>query len=151
MGSDQRFNYSALGDTVNTASRLEALSPAYGVDLVIGQETASAAPEFALLELDQVRVKGKEIPVRIYTGLGDERIAATAEFRGLKEAHDRMLTAYRGQDWDQAEAAARECAGRAPEAVVGLYHVYAARIAEFRAEPPPADWDGVYVAKSKAG
>jgi adenylate cyclase len=151
MGSDQRFNYSALGDTVNTASRLEALSPAYGVDLVIGQETASAAPEFALLELDQVRVKGKAIPVRIYTGLGDERIAATAEFRGLKEAHDRMLTAYRGKDWDGAEAGLRECYRRAPELLHGLYRVYAARIAEFRAEPPPADWDGVYVAKSKAG
>ncbi|HEY4162955.1 MAG TPA: adenylate/guanylate cyclase domain-containing protein [Dongiaceae bacterium] len=151
MGSDQRFNYSALGDTVNTASRLEALSPAYGVDLVIGEETASAAPEFALLELDQVQVKGKAVPVRIYTGLGDEHVAATAEFRGLKEGHDRMLTAYRGQDWDRADAAVRACAEQAPESLLGLYEVYAARIAEFRADPPPADWDGVYIAKSKTG
>jgi adenylate cyclase len=45
----------------------------------------------------------------------------------------------------------RECSGRAPELLLGLYQLYAARIAEFRAEPPPADWDGVYVAKSKAG
>jgi adenylate cyclase len=151
MGSSQRFNYSAMGDTVNLASRLEALSPAYRIDLVIGQETASAAPEFALLELDQVRVKGKDIPVTIYTGLGDETVAATNSFLQLKAAHERMLTAYRAQDWDGAIAAVTECAEIAPKSLGGFYEVYAARIAEFRNDPPGADWDGVYVAKSKSG
>jgi adenylate cyclase len=151
MGSDQRFNYSAMGDTVNLASRLEALSPAYKVDLVIGQETATAAPEFALLELDQVRVKGKAIPVTIYTGLGDEKVAETNSFQQLKPAHERMLAAYRAQDWDGAVAALKECSEIAPEPLWGFYELYAARIAEFRAEPPGSDWDGVYVAKSKTG
>src|SRR4029078_841866 len=125
-------NYSAMGDTVNLASRLEALSPAYKVDIVIGQETATAAPDFALLELDQVRVKGKAIPVTIFTALGDEKLAVGNSFQQLKAAHARMLAAYRAQDWDAALAALQECAEIAPEEVSGFYDVYAARIAEFR-------------------
>jgi adenylate cyclase len=62
-----------------------------------------------------------------------------------------MLAAYRAQDWDGAIAAMKECGEIAPEPLWGFYEVYAARIAEFRAEPPGADWDGVYVAKSKTG
>ena len=148
---------------MNIASRLEALSPAYHVDLVIGEETASGAPTLALLELDRVRVKGKVLPIRIYTGLGDESFAASQEFQALETAQERMLDAYRAQEWDGAETALAECRrlaaalpddlyGALPEdKLAGFYDLYAARIAAFRADPPPADWDGVYEAKSKAG
>jgi adenylate cyclase len=151
LGSEQTFNYSALGDTVNIASRLEALSPAYGVDLVIGEETAEAAPDYAQLELDLVRVKGKLIPIRIFTALGDEQTAGTAEFKALKERHDALIAAYRRQDWDAAEIAIEACRPMAPAYMRGFYNVYAGRVAEFRADPPPADWDGVYVATTKSG
>ena len=134
-----------------TAFALAALSAAALASAPAFAQTASAAPEFALVELDQVRVKGKAIPVTIYTGLGDETVAATNSFRQLKASHARMLAAYRTQDWDGAVAALNECAEVAPDLLKGFYEVYSARIAEFRADPPGADWDGVYVAKSKTG
>jgi adenylate cyclase len=151
MGSEKRLAYSALGDTVNTASRLESLSPAYFVDLVLGEETAADAQDFALLELDQVKVKGKAIPIRIFTCLGTEAYAARPEYQTLRERHDQMLAAYHRQDWDAAETLRQECLAVAPERLRPFYGLYETRIAEFRAEPPGADWDGVYVAKSKTG
>jgi len=151
MGSKQRFGYSALGDTVNTASRLESLSPAYFVDLVLGEETAAAAPGFALLELDQVRVKGKNLPVRIFTGLGDEKVAQSNSFVTLKNLHDAMLQAYRGQSWSSARASLALAKEAAPEALAKFYDMYEARIADYAANPPPEDWDGVYVAMTKGG
>ncbi|MES1151400.1 MAG: adenylate/guanylate cyclase domain-containing protein, partial [Dongia sp.] len=151
MGSEHRIAYSALGDTVNTASRLESLSPAYFVDLVLSEETAKDAADFALLELDQVKVKGKAVPIRLFTCLGFEAYAARTEYQALRERHDRMLAAYRAQDWDGADQARNACLEVAPERLRPFYGLYEKRIAEFRADPPGADWDGVYVAKSKTG
>lgn len=150
MGSDQRFDYSVLGDNVNLASRLEGQSKPYGVSIVIGENTFQRAPDFAVLELDLIKVKGKTLPVRIYTLVGDEAVAVSEEYVALRQCHDLMVAAYRAQDWARMEELLTEC--RRLGAVYGLegmYDLYGERLNDYRANPPGENWDGVYVATSK--
>lgn len=151
MGSKQRFGYSALGDTVNIASRLESLSPTYNIDLILGEETAAALADIALLELDQVRVKGRTRPIRIYTGIGDETLAQSDDFINHKKLHQSMLVAYRNRSWSLAYEALTSLRNTAPQALKAFYDMYEKRIAEYSANPPPQDWDGVYIATTKKG
>jgi adenylate cyclase len=148
MGSDERFAYTAMGDAVNLASRLESQSKTYGVAIVLGEATRDAAPGWAALELDLVAVKGKQEAVRVYALLGDAETARAPEFQALAAAHERMLERYRARDWPAAEAALRQCRGRDPR-LDTLYALYEKRLAYFAANPPAADWDGVFIALEK--
>ncbi|MBY0355366.1 MAG: adenylate/guanylate cyclase domain-containing protein, partial [Rickettsiales bacterium] len=152
MGSDQRFDYSVLGDDVNLASRLEGQSKYYGVAMVIGERTYRAATGFATLELDLIRVKGKTAAVRIYTLLGDETLAANPDFVALRGSFDAMLAAYRGMHWQEASAQL-EKAGLLAEklglALSELFALYRTRLDDYTQTPPQLDWDGVYEAKTK--
>jgi adenylate cyclase len=148
MGSDERFAYTALGDAVNLAARLESQTKTYGVPVIIGEATREAAPEWAALELDLIAVKGKAEAVRIYALLGDKEYSRSPQFAALADDHAVMLTHYRAQDWPAAEAALSCCRGR-DERLGGAYELYAERITWFTANPPAADWDGVFVALTK--
>lgn len=148
MGSDERFAYTAMGDAVNLASRLEGQSKTYGLSIVVGEATRAAAPEWAALELDLIAVKGKEEAVRIYTLLGDPTHARTADFTALAEHHAAMLVHYRAQDWPGARAALELCRGRDTR-LDELYDLYEERLAYFADNPPARDWDGVFVALTK--
>jgi adenylate cyclase len=149
MGSQQRFDYSVLGDGVNLASRLEGQTKIYGIATLIGEETRSLAPEFAALEVDLIRVKGKTAPSRVYTLLGGTERAQTDAFRALESLQAGFLVAYRSAQWDAAERALAQLTAAGGNELAGLVATYAERIAEFREDPPPPGWDGVYVAETK--
>lgn len=148
VGSDQRFDYSAIGDPVNLASRLESQSKTYGIPIIVSETTLATVPGWAAIEVDQIVVRGKEEAIRIYTFLGDESVGQNEGFADFRARHDAMLKAYRERRWNDALAALEECSRQEPR-LASLYRVYAARISTFREVPPPPEWRGIYVAESK--
>ena len=151
MGSDFRFNYSVLGDTVNLASRLESRTKDYRLPLVIGSRTADAAKgRFAVMEIDLILVKGKKQPEAVFTVLGRADVEHDPRCVELRDLNTQMLARFRQQDWDGALSLIQRCRKCANGFdVAGFYDMYEERIAAYRAEPPGPDWDGVYEAESK--
>ena len=140
LGSLRRFDYSAIGDEVNVASRLEGACKIFQVD-IIGSETVRAeAPDFAWLEIDSVVVKGKTRPVGLYALAGDLGVAASDEFADLSRLHAAMLAAYRNRDFAGAISMSNEAAARAPIAVRGLYSYNLRRFTQLADSVQDADW-----------
>ena len=151
MGSNLRFDYSVLGDSVNLASRLEGQSKEYGFPIIIGSKTAMAAKDkFAILELDFIMVKGKKEPEVIYAIAGREDVAQSGRFQRLRNLTIEMLACYRSRDWDGALAAIER--GRTTDdahALEYLYNLYETRIQGYLKNPPPEDWNGAFALLTK--
>lgn len=153
MGSENRFDYTALGDTVNIASRLEGQSKPYGLPIVIGPETAERViDELAVFEIDLIRVKGKNEPVRIFTLSGNNTLATSEPFLEFQETNRHMLSSYRNQEWKDAKGFLKELHVRGKQLDLPIDEyilIYETRISEFEKNPPTSAWDGVYIAASK--
>jgi adenylate cyclase len=149
LGSETRFDYSVIGDNVNIASRLEGQSKTYDVGTVVGESTTSRAPDYAFLELDLLKVKGKTEATRIFALIGDNAFKGSRPYIDLTERHAAFLAKFRTREWDEAEALSRECEKMDGARFDHLYALYRERIASFRATPPPPDWDGSAEATSK--
>ena len=140
MGSIQRFDYSALGDEVNIASRLEGSSKQFGVDIVASSATRAEAPQFAWLEIDHVRLKNKTRTVAVYTLAGGEAYAGSEEFQHLSALHEDILKAYRARRFAAAKQMAGDAVHLAPANIRGLYHYYQKRFGELSEHELPETW-----------
>ena len=142
VGSRVSMNFTIMGDPVNLGSRLEGANKAYGTRAMISERTRVLAGDAAQVrELDLIRVKGKHEPTRVF------ELLAAPEGKAALESFQAGLDAYRRHDWDAAEAAFKTCLETDREDPAAA--VYLQRVAHLRAEPPPNDWDGVWVFETK--
>ena len=146
MGAKERMDFTSIGDTVNLAARLEGTNKEYGTKTLVTEAVYEKVKDaFLCREIDLVTVKGKSQPARIYEVLQETK-GSSEKLHRMKKVFEESLDLFRKRKWDAADKGFRSLVDDLND---DASVVFLDRIREFRENPPPKTWDGVYHRTSK--